>query len=160
LVSILELVTTLVLQWCRHDSFLLQTHTTSSNLLGPSRTCAIQSFVLQEGNHLSFKKVPFLSVETRGNGDLWRWAFQIVSTRSFDANDGSGDLRIVPMSDLVNHGTQASVEYTYDSSVGCLVQATKYTPAGSSLCMTYADPTNPSYLLAKYGFLDESSPKY
>lgn len=109
-------------------------------------------------NRLSVKKVPFLSVETRGNPDLWKWAFQIVSTRSFEADDGSGDLRIVPIADLVNHGTQASVEYTYDASGNCLVQTTRDTRAGSPLCMIYADPTNPSYLLAKYGFLDESSP--
>ncbi|CAJ1949354.1 unnamed protein product [Cylindrotheca closterium] len=109
-------------------------------------------------NRLSVKKVPFLSVETRGNPDLWKWAFQIVSTRSFEADDGSGDLRIVPMADLVNHGTNASVEYTYDASGNCLVQTTRDTPAGSPLCMSYADPTNPSHLLAKYGFLDESSP--
>lgn len=31
-------------------------------------------------------------------------------------------------------------------------------PAGSPLRMSYGDPTNPSQLLATYGFLDESSP--
>ena len=31
-------------------------------------------------------------------------------------------------------------------------------PAGSPLRISYGDPTNPSYLFARYGFLDQSSP--
>ena len=40
----------------------------------------------------------------------------------------------------------------------CYDQVTKDVPANSPLRMSYGDPTNPSFLLARYGFLDESSP--
>ena len=57
-------------------------------------------------NHLTtaVKKCPYLSVDTKGNTELLVFAFQIVYTRAFDAVDG--DLRLVPMGDYFNHGTQ------------------------------------------------------
>jgi len=57
-----------------------------------------------------------------------------------------------------NHGTETEVELTYDENGSCLVYATRDVPAGSPLRMSYGDPTNPSYLFATYGFLDETSP--
>ena len=109
-------------------------------------------------NHLSVKRVSMLSNDTKGKAELWRWAFQIVYTRSFDANDGSGDLCMVPMLDMFNHGSRANVEYAYDEYGNCHVQTTEDVAAGSPLCMSYGDPTNPSFLFARYGFLDETSP--
>jgi len=109
-------------------------------------------------NHLQVKRVPFLSQETRGNTDLWVWAYQIVYTRSFEANNGSGDLCIAPMADYFNHGTEIDIELGYDEEGNCHVQTTRDVPAGSPLRMSYGDPTNPSFLFARYGFLDESSP--
>ena len=47
---------------------------------------------------------------------------------------------------------------TYDEEGNCLVVATRDIPAGSPLRMSYGAPTNPSYLFARYGFLDDSSP--
>eukprot|EP00980_Cylindrotheca_fusiformis_P029180 scaffold22742_cov139-Cylindrotheca_fusiformis.AAC.13 len=109
-------------------------------------------------NKLFVKRVPFLSNDTKGKMDLWKWAFNIVYTRSFDATDGSGDLRIAPMADMFNHGTETEVEYSYDEAGNCYVQTTRDVPAGSPLRMSYANPANPSFLLARYGFLDETSP--
>ena len=109
-------------------------------------------------NHLSVKRVPFLSNDAKGRAELWKWAFQIVYTRSFEAKDGSGDLRIAPMMDMFNHGTDANVEYAYDEYGNCQVQTTQDVAASSPLCLTYDDPTNPSFLFARYGFVDESSP--
>jgi len=80
-----------------------------------------------------------------------------VYTRSFEAPDGSGDLCLYPIGDMFNHATEANVEYVYDEAGNCYVQTTTDVAAGP-LTMTYSDPTNPSYLLARYGFLDESSP--
>ena len=108
-------------------------------------------------NNLSIKRpVEFLSNEIKGDEKLWKWAFQIVYSRSFDANDGS--LNIVPMGDYFNHGTENEIWMTYDEGGNCYVQTTKDVPANSPLRMSYGDPTNPSFLLARYGFLDESSP--
>jgi hypothetical protein len=109
-------------------------------------------------NHLMVRQVPFLSVETRGNEALWVWAYQIVYTRSFEIGD-DGDLRIVPMGDYFNHGSNYNeVEFACDEQGNFFAQTTYDVPAGSPLRMSYGDPTNPSFLFARYGFLDESSP--
>eukprot|EP00531_Pseudo-nitzschia_arenysensis_P007227 CAMPEP_0116114766 /NCGR_PEP_ID=MMETSP0329-20121206/150_1 /TAXON_ID=697910 /ORGANISM="Pseudo-nitzschia arenysensis, Strain B593" /LENGTH=448 /DNA_ID=CAMNT_0003608157 /DNA_START=38 /DNA_END=1380 /DNA_ORIENTATION=+ len=109
-------------------------------------------------NHLQVKRVPFLSEETRGNAELWVWAYQVVYTRSFEANNGSGDLCIAPMADYFNHGTDTDIMLGYDEEGNCHVQTTRDVPAGTPLRMSYGDSTNPSFLFARYGFLDESSP--
>jgi len=49
----------------------------------------------------ALKKVPFLSEASKENKTLQRWAFNVVCTRAFVANDGTGDKRIVPMADMV-----------------------------------------------------------
>ena len=40
----------------------------------------------------------------------------------------------------------------------CCAYTTRDVPAGSPLRISYGDPTNPSYLFARYGFLDQTSP--
>jgi len=107
-------------------------------------------------NHLLFKDVPFLSDETKNNADLWAWAYQVVYTRSFD--DVSGDLRIAPLGDYFNHGAATNIAMGYDEEGNFHVQTTTDVPAGSPLHMSYGCPSNPSFLFARYGFLDKSSP--
>jgi len=108
-------------------------------------------------NNLQIKRpVQFISNEVKGDAELWKWVFQIVYTRAFNANDGS--LNIVPMGDYFNHGTENEIWSTYDEAGNCYVQTTKDVPANSPLRMSYGDATNPSFLLARYGFLDETSP--
>eukprot|EP00579_Thalassiosira_antarctica_P014219 CAMPEP_0201932770 /NCGR_PEP_ID=MMETSP0903-20130614/30157_1 /ASSEMBLY_ACC=CAM_ASM_000552 /TAXON_ID=420261 /ORGANISM="Thalassiosira antarctica, Strain CCMP982" /LENGTH=273 /DNA_ID=CAMNT_0048472485 /DNA_START=23 /DNA_END=844 /DNA_ORIENTATION=+ len=102
--------------------------------------------------------IPFLSDETKGNEDLWKWAYQIVYTRGFETNNGSGDFCIAPMADMFNHATETNIELAYDEYGNCYAQTTQDVPANSPLCMSYGDPTNPSFLLSRYGFLDQSSP--
>jgi len=57
-----------------------------------------------------------------------------------------------------NHGTETEVELQTDAEGNCVAVATRDVAAGSPLRMSYGDPTNPSFLFARYGFLDESSP--
>lgn len=102
--------------------------------------------------------IPFLSDETKGSEDLWKWAYQIVYTRGFETNNGSGDFCIAPMADMFNHATETNIELAYDEYGNCYAQTTQDVPANSPLCMSYGDPTNPSFLLSRYGFLDQSSP--
>lgn len=110
-------------------------------------------------NRLMIKKVPFLSLKTRSDDKLWKWAFQIVHTRSFEANNGSGDLCIAPMADMFNHGSEATeVALGYDKEGNCYAQTTRDIPSGSHLRMSYGDSTNPSFFLARYGFLEENTP--
>ena len=77
--------------------------------------------------------------------------YQIVYTRSFEANDGSGDLRIVPIGDYFNHGSETNIAMGYDEEKNFHVQTSDIS-AGMPLHMTYGDPTNPSFLFAIYGF--------
>jgi hypothetical protein len=55
-------------------------------------------------------------------------------------------------------GTFTEVEMSFDEQGNCMVYASTDVPAGSYLRMSYGDPTNPTPLFARYGFLDESSP--
>lgn len=104
-------------------------------------------------------KVPFFSEQTRDDRDLSKWAFQIAYTRSFE--DGAGNLCISPMADMFNHVSyDPEVAVSYDEQGNCYAHTTRNIPAGSPLRMSYpgADPTNPSFIFARYGFLDETSP--
>lgn len=104
----------------------------------------------------ALKSVDFLSQETKTNKALTKWAFSVVYTRGFDTPDG--DFKIAPMADMFNHGTETEVELRWDDEGNAYVYTTTDVAAGSPLRMSYGDPTNPSHLLARYGFLDESSP--
>lgn len=59
-----------------------------------------------------------------------------------------------------NHDTQWEVEGQYDGEGNFYAYATYDVPAGSILRVSYTagDNTNPSFLFARYGFLDESAP--
>lgn len=104
----------------------------------------------------ALRYVEFLSEETKTNKDLTRWAFALIYTRGLTAPDG--DVRLVPMADYFNHGTETEVEISFTDEGDCVAYASRDVPAGSPLRISYGDPTNPSALFAKYGFLDESSP--
>jgi hypothetical protein len=104
----------------------------------------------------ALQQVNFISQETKSNDHLTKWAYNVVITRSFETNDG--DLKIVPLADMLNHGTETDVEFAYNDQGDCYVYTTREVPEGSPLRMSYGDPTNPSQLFATYGFLDETSP--
>ena len=105
----------------------------------------------------ALKAVDFLSLETKTNKALTKWAFSVVYTRGFETPH-DGDFKIVPMADMFNHATETQVELRYDEQGNAYAYTTTDVPAGSPLCMSYADSTNPSFLLARYGFLDTSAP--
>ena len=50
------------------------------------------------------------------------------------------------------------IAFNYDDEGNCYAYTTRDVPAGSPLRLLYGDPTNPSQLLATFGFLDESAP--
>jgi hypothetical protein len=105
---------------------------------------------------LQFVDRNILTETTKGNRALAKWAFAVVYTRCVSFH---GDIVIVPVADMINHGSdRPNVEIQWDNGGNCYVLATQDIPAGSSLRTLYGDPTNPSYLFARYGFLDESSP--
>lgn len=105
---------------------------------------------------LQFVDRNILTESTKNNRPLAKWAFAVVYTRSIPFG---GDSVIVPMADMFNHGSmQHNIEIQWDNDGNCYAIATQDIMADSSLRLSYGDPTNPSYLFARYGFLDETSP--
>jgi len=101
-------------------------------------------------------QVSVLSPDTKCNTDLAKWAINVVLTRMMMMPNG--DYCIAPLADMFNHsGDISEVSISYDEEGNCYAYSTRNIQAGSPLRITYGDPTNPSQLLAKYGFLDESS---
>ena len=89
------------------------------------------------------------------NVTVLKWAYNVALTRSVEMY---GERCIAPLVDMFNHGTETQVEITYDGNGDCYATATVDIPAGSEMRVSYGDPTDPTPLFAKYGFLDESSP--
>ena len=129
---------------------------------------------LKERSHLqalvksrALSKLPFPI-----NTDYAEWAFNIIATRSMeeevfvdcdleqmsDEEEPILNVRIVPIADYFNHDSDPNVYLNFDEAGNCFAQAIRDVPVGSPLTIQYADPTNPSFLLARYGFLDESAP--
>ena len=105
----------------------------------------------------SIKSVPFLNDDTKYDVDLVNWVYQVVYTRSVETDDG--DLKLVPMGDYFNHGSEyQEIEESYDEEGNYYATTIYDVPAGTQLRKLYGDPTNPSFLFARYGFLDEDTP--
>mmetsp|Transcript_30951 Transcript_30951/g.65398 ORF Transcript_30951/g.65398 Transcript_30951/m.65398 type:complete len:457 (-) Transcript_30951:255-1625(-) len=104
-------------------------------------------------------KVDIVSDYTKGNMEVLKWAFNTVYTRAYADKDGQGsDVTITPLGDMFNHGTDTDIEVYFDEGGNAMVYTTKDVPANSPLRISYGCPTNPSFLFARYGFLDETSP--
>jgi SET domain len=104
----------------------------------------------------------YIADETKGDEQLLKWAYNIVMTRCFPSSDGY-DVQIVPFADMINHGYPDNCAVVNNAqTTGTIdVVLTDDIRSGSSeteLCFSYGPPTNPSALLAKYGFLDTLAP--
>jgi len=110
-------------------------------------------------NSVNFQKaakvVPVLSEQIKNDVDTLKWAYNVATTRAMELN---GEKVLAPMADMFNHGTETEVEVGLDEGGNVMVYATKDIPTGSPLRVSLGDPTNPSPLFARYGFLDDSSP--
>jgi len=102
------------------------------------------------------KKVDVISDGIKQSPDIIKWAFNAVHTRC--QGESGQDKFIVPMVDMFNHGTETEIALNFDGEGNCAAMTTRDVPAGSPLRLSYGDPTNPSVLFARYGFLDETSP--
>ena len=114
-----------------------------------------------------YKRV--VTEETQRNMPALQWAYNTVFTRCIqlgdsgnddnnDSNDDNGPVLLIPGVDYFNHGTWPNVDLHFDGEGNCHVYTTVDVTAGTALHRSYGDPTNPSFLFARYGFLDESSP--
>lgn len=109
-------------------------------------------------NFVNFQKAirngPFKE-EILKNVTVLKWSYNVALTRSFEMD---GERVIAPLADMFNHGAQTEVEISVDGIGDCYAFASVDIPAGSPLHVSYGDPTDPTPLLAQYGFLDKSSP--
>ena len=83
---------------------------------------------------------------TKNTKDLAKWAFSVVHTRHIQTSDGN--FKIVPMADIINHhrtNADAEIQISYDDDGNCGVHTNYDITAGSSLRISYGDPSNPSY---------------
>jgi len=105
------------------------------------------------------QKVDLISAFNKQNTPLLRWAFNAVYTRAYADKEGQGsDVTLTPMADMFNHGTDTEVEVYFDEGGNAMAYTTVDVPANSPLRISYGCPTNPSFLFARYGFMDDSSP--
>jgi len=105
------------------------------------------------------KKVDVVSDYSKSNTEVLKWAFNSVYTRAYADKDGQGsDVTVTPVGDMFNHGTETDIEVYFDEGKNAMVYTTRDVPANSPLRISYGCPTNPSFLFARYGFLDETSP--
>ena len=94
--------------------------------------------------------------KTRSNMNVLKWAFSVVATRSFVVWEG--ERMIVPMGDFFNHATEPEVTIDHDEDGNCVFFATTDIFAGYPIRIKYPGSSDPSALLAKYGFLDKEAP--
>ena len=100
--------------------------------------------------------VSSLSEDCKRSKDATSWAYNALFTR-YQEMPG-GELCLIPMVDYLNHGGVDSNSYvTYDEEGNAYVYTTCDIAEGEAITLCYGDPNNPSALLARYGFLDESS---
>mmetsp|Transcript_50916 Transcript_50916/g.122757 ORF Transcript_50916/g.122757 Transcript_50916/m.122757 type:complete len:561 (-) Transcript_50916:2114-3796(-) len=112
----------------------------------------------------ALKYIDFLDPNLARNKEITKWAFAVVYTRGFSVErmDGLVDYKLIPMVDYFNHCSNTvegpEVYIQYDEDENAYGYTTRSLPPNTPLRLQYGDPTNPSHLLARYGFLDKESP--
>eukprot|EP00977_Amphora_coffeiformis_P020196 scaffold8005_cov275-Amphora_coffeaeformis.AAC.14 len=94
-----------------------------------------------------------LQDSTMNNDAVVKWAYNVALTRFTEVWQPVRQKLIAPMADLFNHGADPNVEITFDNEGNCMVNSITDIPAGSALTISLGNPTNPTPLFAKYGFL-------
>jgi len=96
----------------------------------------------------------YITPDNKNDKELLKFAYNVVFTRCTPSYE-YGDYRIIPMVDMINHGYPDNVDITYDDEGNCQVYLKEDSQPGDALTLNYGNPTNPSQLLATYGFLNE-----
>jgi len=98
-----------------------------------------------------------LDPSTISNEAIVQWAYNVALTRFTEVWSPSRQKLLAPMGDMFNHATYPNVDVTYDDEGNCIVYAIDNIPAGSPLTISLGDPSNPTPIFAKYGFLYDDS---
>jgi hypothetical protein len=106
------------------------------------------------------KKVDVISDYVKSNKEVLKWAFNSVYTRAFSQKYGQSDdgAAVAMYADMFNHAAFPEADVYFDEEGNCMAYTLVDVPANTPLRISYGDPTNPSLLFARYGFMDESSP--
>lgn len=94
-----------------------------------------------------------LSDEIVENDQIVKWAYNVALTRFHEVWEPTHQKLIAPMADMMNHSAEPNVEITFDAEGNCIVQSLCDIQPESALTVSLGDPTNPTTLFAKYGFL-------
>jgi len=94
-----------------------------------------------------------LADETIENDQIVKWAYNIALTRFHEIWEPNRQKLIAPMVDMLNHSAEPNCEIYVDAQGNAYVASLWDIPAGSALTISLGDPTNPTPLFAKYGFL-------
>jgi len=94
-----------------------------------------------------------LRESTMNDDAVVRWAYNVALTRFTEVWQPVRQKLIAPVADLFNHAADPNVEITFDAEGNCLVNSIVNIPTGSALTVSLGNPTNPTPLFAKYGFL-------
>jgi hypothetical protein len=94
-----------------------------------------------------------LNQETIMDDQVGKWAYNVALTRFHEVWQPVRQKHIAPMADMLNHSTEPNCEINFDDMGNCNVQAIMDIQPGSPLTISLGDPTNPTPLFAKYGFL-------
>jgi len=91
--------------------------------------------------------------DTIQNDQVLKWAYNVALTRFHEVWNPARAKLIIPMADMINHGSQANCDINVDDQGNVSVMALYDIPAGAPLTICLGDPTNPTPLFAQYGFL-------
>lgn len=94
-----------------------------------------------------------LNQNTISDDRVVKWAYNVALTRFHEVWEPTRQKFIAPMADMLNHSAEPNCEILFDAEGNCYVQALYDIQPGSLLTVSYGDPTNPTPLFAKYGFL-------
>lgn len=98
-----------------------------------------------------------LKEDTIYNARIVKWAYNVALTRFHETWQPSRQKLLIPMVDMLNHSAEPNCEITVDQGGDVYVSALSDIPAGSPLTTSLGDPTNPTPIFAKYGFLASDS---
>lgn len=82
-----------------------------------------------------------------------KWAYNVALTRFHEVWSPRREKKLAPMADMFNHATYPNIDVSYDNDGNAMATAVMDIPAGSALTISLGDPSNPTPLFAKYGFL-------
>jgi len=99
-----------------------------------------------------------LNHETIQNREVVKWAYNVALTRFQEVWQPERAKLIAPMADMLQHAAEPNCQLAFDNMGNCQVTALYDIPAGSTLTISYGDPTNPTPLFAQYGFLPQDCP--